>query len=136
MAECQLCGNTDAYIRFGTELLCLDCYNEKMFKKLGIKAKSYPEGVTIRDGEGKVHRLRLRKLLDPIGIIMEAIAEESDGFQFVVHGELDADQEELYLQLIAKAEIGMAEVYVEQGQFPNGKSYDTLKNNLGWENCL
>ncbi|WP_017379308.1 DUF7713 domain-containing protein [Paenisporosarcina sp. TG-14] len=129
MYECQLCGNTDAYIHFGTELLCLDCYNEKMFKKLGVKATSYPEGVTIRDGEGKVHRLRLRKRLDPIGIIMEANAEESDGYQFIVHGELDVDQDELFLQLIAKAERGMAEKYVEQGQFPNGQSYNTMKNN-------
>ncbi|WP_243840639.1 DUF7686 domain-containing protein [Paenisporosarcina antarctica] len=107
MYECQLCGNTDAYIHFGTELLCLDCYNEKMFNKLGIKATSYPEGVTIRDCEGKVHRLRLRKRLDPIGIIMEAKAEESDGYQFIIHGELYVDQDELFLQLIANFTLAL-----------------------------
>ncbi|WP_019415076.1 hypothetical protein [Paenisporosarcina sp. TG20] len=128
MAECQLCGNTDAYIHFGTELLCLDCFNEKMVKKLGVRVTSYPEGVMIRDGQGKVHRLRLRKRLDPIGFIMEAKAEETDGYEFVVHGALDVDQEELFLQLIAKAERGMAELYVDQGHFPNGQSYNTMKN--------
>ncbi|MBT2572036.1 hypothetical protein [Planococcus sp. ISL-110] len=33
------------------------------------------------------------------------------------------------MELMAKAERGMAEQYVERGTFPNGQSYDSIKNN-------
>lgn len=128
MEECQLCGRDDAYIHFGEERICLACYNGKMTKELDVEAESYPEGVTIRDGRGEVHHFRLRKRLDPIGIFMEAEELGSAGYQFKVQGDLYGDQGELLLQLIAKAESGMANMYVERGQFPNGQRYDSIRN--------
>ena len=128
MAECQLCGRDNAYIHFGEERICLACYNGKMAKELGVEAESYPEGVAIRDGRGAVHHFRLRKRLDPIGIFMEAEELESAGYQFKVQGDLYGDQGELLLQLIAKAEHGMGNMYVERGQFPNGQWYDSIRD--------
>lgn len=114
MADCELCGREDAYIHFGAEQICLFCYNEKMSEELGVQAESYPTGITIRDGKGQAHEFRLRKRLDPIGVIMEADEQGTGGYQFVADCELDGDQGALLLELIAKAERGMAEQYIEQ----------------------
>ena len=128
MTKCQLCGQHKVYIHFNKESICLDCYNGKMFKELGVRAESYPEGVTIRDSRGEAHQFHLRKQLDPISIMMEAEELAPGGYRFAVHGDLDGDQGELLLQLIAKAERGMAEQYAEQGQLPDGQSYHSIKN--------
>ncbi|WP_088007069.1 DUF7686 domain-containing protein [Indiicoccus explosivorum] len=128
MASCQVCESEEPYIHFGEEHLCLNCFNGKMTEELGVEAESYPEEVVLRDGEGKSHRFRLRKRLDPIGIIMEAEELTAGGYQFTLHGELGADQGELLLQLIAKTERGMREKYVKQGRFPKGQPYSTLQN--------
>lgn len=72
MERCQTCKKEESTIRYGEERFCLPCYNTLMTEKLGVEATSYPEGVSIKDGLGEVHRYRLRKRLDPIGVIMEA----------------------------------------------------------------
>ena len=128
MAKCQDCKRNEVYIHFGEEKLCLDCYNGRMAKQLGVAATSYPEGVAIRDGLGEVHHYRLRKRLDPIGIFMEAEEQRSGGYDFKVSGDLYGDQGELLLRLIAKAERGMAETYISEGSFPNGQRYYSLPN--------
>lgn len=70
MTKCQHCGGAETSIYLTsetiTETLCLSCYNSRMAEELGVEAESYPEGVTIRDGEGRPHPFRLRKRLDPI----------------------------------------------------------------------
>ena len=128
MGKCQVCKKNESYIRFDRNPLCLDCYNEMMAKQLGVTATSYPEGVAIKDGQGKVHQFRLRKRLDPIGIIMDAEEETEVGYQFREYGELHEDQGELLLRLLAKAENGMAEDYIEKGEFPNGQTYHSVAN--------
>ncbi|WP_169835275.1 DUF7686 domain-containing protein [Planococcus faecalis] len=55
-----------------------------------------------------------------MGVSMEAEELEDGGYQFTIHGELDVDQGQL-LELIAKAERGMAEIYIQKGEFPNGQ---------------
>ena len=129
MSKCQECQQNEVFVHFGEGMLCLDCYNGRMAKQFGVAATSYPEGVAIRDGVGEVHHFQLRKRLDPIGIFMEAEEQKSGGYHFKVQGDLFGDQGELLLQLIGKAERGMAEKYVERGTFPNGQSYDSIKNN-------
>lgn len=133
MSICDRCEKKDAYIHWNSkvksERLCLNCYNLMMTDMLGVEAISYPEGVTIQDGQGKPHQFWLRKRLDPIGVIMEAEEREGGGYQFTVHGELDVDQGQLFLDLIAKAERGMAEIYIKKGEFPNGQHYHSLMNN-------
>lgn len=132
MSLCDRCEKKDAYIHWNStvksERLCLNCYNLMMTDMLDVEAKSYPDGVTIQDGEGKPHQFRLRKRLDPIGVIMEAEELVDGGYQFTVHGELDVDQGQLFLELIAKAERGMAEIYIQKGEFPNGQHYHSLAN--------
>ncbi|MDJ0332935.1 hypothetical protein [Planococcus sp. S3-L1] len=51
-----------------------------------------------------------------MGVSMEAEELEDGGYQFTIHGELDVDQGQL-LELIAKAERGMAEIYIQKGEF-------------------
>ncbi|RNF39616.1 DUF7713 domain-containing protein [Planococcus salinus] len=127
MAKCQECQKNEVYIHFGEDRLCLDCFNEIMANELGVEAESYPEGVTLRDGKGEVHHFRLRKRLDPMGIVMEAEEQASGGYHFQVFGDLHGDQGELFLQLISKAERGMAEMYVEARKFSNGQSSLSMK---------
>ena len=129
VSKCQDCQQNEVFVHFGEETLCLDCYNGRMEKRFGGAATSYPEGVAIRDGHGEVHHFQLRKRLDPIGIFMEAEELKSGGYHFKLQGDLYCDQGRLLLDLIAKAERGMAEKYVERGTFPNGQSYDSIKNN-------
>ena len=50
------------------------------------------------------------------------------GYDFKVQSDLYTDQGELLLQLIAKAEKGMAEAYVEEGTFPNGQRYHSIRS--------
>lgn len=128
MSKCQECQKNDVYVHYGEEKLCLDCYNVRMEEQFGVAATSYPEGVMIRDGDGEVHQFLLRKRLDPLGIFMEANEMKEGGYKFNIQGDLYSDQGELLLELIAKAERGMAKIYVEQGMFPNGQSYHSLRN--------
>lgn len=128
MSKCQECQHRDVYIHFGEEKLCLDCYNVRMEKQFGVAATSYPEGVTLRDGNGEVHHFLLKKRLDPLGIFMEAKEMREGGYEFNVQDDLYSDQGELLLRLIAKAERGVTEIYVERGTFPNGQSYNSIRN--------
>ncbi|ANU17888.1 hypothetical protein BBI11_12975 [Planococcus maritimus] len=128
MTICQVCTQSESYVRFGEEYLCLDCYNEVMAKHLGVSATNYPEGVMIKDGQGGAHQFRLRKRLDPIGIIMDAEEEHDGGYQFREYGELHEDQGELLLRLLDKVKKGMLEVYIEESEFPNGQKYHLLPN--------
>ncbi|AIY06276.1 hypothetical protein Plano_2311 [Planococcus sp. PAMC 21323] len=132
MSLCDRCEKKDAYIHWNStiksERLCLSCYNLMLTDMLSVEATSYPDGVTIQDGEGEPHHFRLRKTLDPIGVIMEAEELVDGGYQFTVHGELDVDQGQLFLELIAKAERGMAEIYIQKGEFPNGQHFHSLIN--------
>lgn len=128
MAKCQECQRGEVYVHFGEEELCLKCYNGRMEELFGVAATSYPEGVTIRDGEGEIHHFHIRKRMDPLGIFMEAEEMSEGGYDFKLQGDLYADQGELFLQLIAKAERGMTEKYVEQGTFPDGQSYSSLRD--------
>lgn len=129
---CQRCENENSYIHLTseakTESLCLRCYNLMMTDEYGVEAESYPEGMTIRDGKGTAHYFEIRKRLDPLHIFMEAVEMKEGGYDFKVMGDLYADQGELLLQLIAKAERGMAESYVKEGIFPNGQRYHSIRS--------
>ncbi|CEG22038.1 hypothetical protein BN1080_00958 [Planococcus massiliensis] len=122
MTKCQKCQKNNVYVQFDEEKLCLDCYNGRMEKQVGVAATSYPEGIMIRDGEGKVHQFLLRKRIDPLGIFMEAIEMVESGYEFKIQGDLYGDQGELLLELIAKAERGMAENYVVRKCFRMAKA--------------
>lgn len=82
MSKCEECQKRDVYVHFGKEKLCLDCYNIRMEKQFGVAATSYPEGVSIRDGNGAVHHFLLRKRLDPLGVFMEAKEMVDGGYEF------------------------------------------------------
>ena len=129
VSKCQDCQLNEVFVHFGEEKLCLKCTNGRMEEQFGVAATSYPEGVAIRDGLGETRHFQLRKRLDPINIFMEAEELEPAGYHFKIQGDLYCDQGRLLLDLIAKAERGMAEKYVERGTFPNGQSYDSIKNN-------
>lgn len=132
MALCQRCGSENTYIHLSkdseTEALCLGCYNILMTAEHGVEAESYPEGMTLRDGQGNAHHFQIRKRLDPLHIFMEAVEMKPGGYDFKVVGDLYSDQGALFLQLIAKAERGMAETYVQEGTFPSGQRYNSIRS--------
>jgi len=131
MYDCQRCDSVEAYIHFSSEMekevLCIGCYNAMMSDVLGVKVESYPEGVSIRGGNGMVRHFSIKKRLHSVGISMVAEELKSCGYQFAVHGELECDQGQLFLQLIDKAERAMKETFIQEGQFPNGQRYFSLK---------
>lgn len=92
--------------------MCLDCYNGAMAEELGVQAESYPESVTIRDGDGEPHVFHLKKRLDPEGIFMEATEKGTGHCAFEVKGDLHGNQGELLLGLLAKIERGLAERFI------------------------
>jgi hypothetical protein len=126
--KCQVCTKEDIFISVGEDRFCLTCYNQKMSEMLGVEAVAYPEAMIVQDVLGESHYFRLRKRLDPIGIILEAQEQVVGGYRFQLIGDLSCDQQELLLELMAKTERGMAELYIEEGHFPNGESYRSLRN--------
>lgn len=92
--------------------MCLNCYNQEMAEELGVQAESYPETVSIRDGEGEPHVFYLKKRLDPEGILMEAVEKGTGHCEFEVKGDLHGNQGELLLELFAKIERGLAERFI------------------------
>ena len=131
MFECQRCGSVEAYIHYSTEMdkevLCVGCFNAMMSEELGVKVESFPKGVSIRGGDGVVRHFTIKKRLHPGGINMVAEELKSCGYQFAVHGELECDQGQLFLQLIDNAKRAMMETFIQEGQFPNGQRYHVLK---------
>ena len=131
MYECHRCGSVEANIHFGSEtekeLLCIGCYNAMMSEELGVNVESYPEGVSIRGGDGLVRQFSIKKQLNPGGVSMEAVELKSSGYQFAVHGELACNQGQLFLQLIDKAERALQDTFIQEGQFQNGQRYHSLK---------
>jgi len=98
-----------------------------MTEVLGVKVESYPEGVSIRDAYGMVRYFSIKKRLHSGGISMVAEEFKSFGYRFAVHGKLECDQGQLFLQLIDKAERAMMESFIQEGRFPNGQRYYSLK---------
>jgi len=76
MFDCQRCGSVEAYIHLGSEMdkevLCIGCYNALMSEELGVKVESYPEGVSIRGGDGVVRHFSIKKRLHSGGVSMVA----------------------------------------------------------------
>ena len=74
MYDCQRCDSVEAYIHFSSEMekevLCIGCYNAMMSDVLGVKVESYPEGVSIRGGNGVVRHFSIKKRLHSVGISM------------------------------------------------------------------
>ena len=126
--ECQVCMREESYIHFGEERLCLACYNLKMTDLLGVEADPYPEAMIVQNVLGESHHFRLRKRLDPIGIILEAEEQVAGGYRFQMIGDLYSDQQELLVELMSKAERGMAEEFIQEDCYPNGESYRSLRN--------
>lgn len=92
--------------------MCLDCYNGEMAEELAVQAESYPETVSIRDGEGEPHVFHLKKRLESEGIFMEAVYKGTGHCAFEVKGDLHGNQGELLLGLLAKIERGLAERFI------------------------
>ena len=131
MFDCQRCCSAETYIHSGSEIekevLCIGYYNTMMAGVLGVKVERYPDGVSIRGGDGVVRHFSMKKRLHSGGISMVAEELKFCGYQFAVHGELECDQGQLFLQLIDKAERAMMETFIQEGQFPNRQRYYVLK---------
>lgn len=126
MMVCESCHKAEVSIRFGEAQMCLDCYNGEMAKELGVQAESYPETVSIRDGEGEPHVFHLKKRLDQEGIFMEAVEKGTGHCAFEIEGDLHGNQGELLLELFAKIERGLAERFVLAGELVSDRLAGTI----------
>lgn len=113
--------------------MCLDCYNGEMAKELGVQAESYPETVSIRDGEGEPHVFYLKKRLDPEGIFMEAVENGTGHCAFEVKGDLYGNQGELLLGLLTKIERGLAERFILGEELTSDRLAGTIAYDKDWE---
>lgn len=126
MMVCGICRKADAAIRFGEAQMCLDCYNVEIAEELGVQAESYPETVSIRDGEGDSHVFVLKKRLDPEGIFMEAAEKGTGDYAFEIKGDLHGNQGELLLGLFAKIERGLAERFISDWELAGDRLAGTI----------
>lgn len=131
MSKCDICKERETKIVFGsyemgTEHLCFNCYNKMMEDELGVKLDPKRESFTLKDGEGNDRHFSVNERLEPMGFFIEAVENKENGYQFAVHGELDADQKELFKRLVDKVQKGIRTIYIEEGRFPSGKKYETI----------
>lgn len=120
MYVCNRCDREGAtiYLRSedkdGEELLCSGCYNEMLSKELGVALTDHPEPISVRDKGGESRQFTIEKMLNPMGIRLEAAEGTTYGYKFVVDGELECDQNLLFEQLIKKIKCGISTTYIKK----------------------
>jgi hypothetical protein len=85
---------------------------------LGIKDnKNFIKNYIATDAGGEKHQFEIRKRIYPMGMCWEAneIRDgEISGYQFAVHAELDADQDEALQKLHKKIRIGLSKKHIKK----------------------
>lgn len=108
---CETCKSQKAKVVFTHEDeqkgFCIDCYNNRLSKKLNIKLQSHSKDVSIPNYAGVSREFTITQRLDPVGIFMEATEKKEYGYKFAVHGELSCDQSDLFQQLLDKVKQGI-----------------------------
>jgi len=130
MCKCEKCGIS--YRNFGLvtlsdrdkqhpETICVDCYNKKRAKSLGVKVlKKFEPNIIQKDCEGVEHRFVIRKMMDDLGIFWEA-AELSDdtnvGYTFEVYQKFEDTAEEAVKNLYEKIKGGLEKKLIKKDIF-------------------
>lgn len=139
---CEDCGSTDADHWLGDALLCDRCFDKRVARLTGYpELPGAPPSITLTDAEGRRHKLRFRVWRVPTGIEVEL--EElgvvpGEGYRRAVLGDHDADVEELVAVLVPKAELDMAQRFLEPN--PHRAGYvlagdkDVVEGRLVWSN--
>lgn len=98
--------------------LCHDCNNKRMVKKYGVDLMELQKMAFImEDNSGQDHLFRVRKMLKPRSIIIEAqefIDGEIQGYNFEVAGDLYCDQVSLEKELYEKVQDGLLNKLVDR----------------------
>ncbi|MDC3418573.1 DUF7713 domain-containing protein [Aquibacillus salsiterrae] len=130
MGLCDVCNKNEVKITMahtdGDERLCLHCYNEQMVDMLGVELESHLESFSVNDDTGVRRNFVVSQKLDPIGIFIEAKETIEYGYRFVVHGEVDCNQSELFQQLIDKVNHGVAKSYLTTSSSPSGFESESI----------
>ena len=134
--KCDHCASKQATIHFNSigfgqeEVLCSNCFNEKLANELDVSLIDNPTLIIFKDKNQKSRHFYVEKMLFPTGISIEANENNAYGYRFAVHGKLDCDQNALFEQLFEKIQQGLSTTYVKQGEFPNGQQYHTMKSDV------
>lgn len=129
MNKCDRCLDREATIIVtdeGQVQLCGRCYSDMVSEEIGVMLETMPEEVVVNDFSGTRRNFKIQQRLEPNGIFLEATETLEYGYEFAVHGELNCDQAELFLNLVDKVKIGVSKRYIEAGKFPNGQTYHSI----------
>lgn len=140
--KCEYCGKTQpgynlVRVDFGNNeyvTLCNDCNNQDMALLLGIKdKKDFINSYVATDVGGEKHHFEIRKRIYPIGVCWEAneIKDgEMSGYQFAVHAELDADQDEALQKLHKKIRKGLLKRHIKKNTIYGHDLYSINDNEI------
>ncbi|WP_047983546.1 DUF7686 domain-containing protein [Ornithinibacillus californiensis] len=133
MDKCFDCGNKEVKVSLqlqGKSInLCNECFNNRMSDDLGVTLEQPVETFSLKDNQGISRTFHVEIHLFPNGIYLEAVENIEYGYKFAVHGELDADQQELLSKLVEKTRKGITKQHVETEFFPSGQEYQTITGN-------
>ena len=132
MNWCERCEGTEAKVHVKMEPdsmhLCTNCYNQLMAEELEIDLDELVETFSMKDGQGVSRTFNVERLINPLGVYLEAAENIEYGYKFAVYGELTSNQQELLTKLIEKVRKGIREQQVETKVFPNGQAYHSIIN--------
>jgi len=124
MEICDVCKQRDARIRLTSEQeikeLCETCYNHLMELELAVNLDTIVQSFTAEDHEGHKRTFNVHRRLDPLGIFLKADENNTHGYRFAVHGELNCNQKELFNLLMDKVIQGINSPSLKLHRFPNG----------------
>ena len=136
MNKCEICQKNEVNIHLmltdGSKAICWECNNVLMAEELGIQLEPFDNGVYEYTGmNGKKHKFKIYKIVNPVGIGFEAneITEDGyPGYKVCILGELDCDQKNLFYQLEAKIKKTISRKYLQTASVPDGEARILLKN--------
>lgn len=117
---CRQCGRLPADMWLnGDGPLCDPCFDERISASTGWpRLPEVPAPIEITGPDGRRHVMRYRVCRAPTGIslrLREENVPRSDGYEFAVLGDHDADLAELVVAVLAEARAEIGRCYLEPG---------------------
>ncbi|WP_432356989.1 DUF7713 domain-containing protein [Sporosarcina sp. UB5] len=114
-------------VQFSWQSLCMECCNAAMAEEFGVDLPKLPKTFSADDENGVQRIFEVERRVLGTAILLTARERWEHGYEFAVDGELVADQLTLFDQLKEKTKRGLSKTYLENGEFPSGEPYITVK---------
>ncbi|MCL4821153.1 MAG: hypothetical protein KJ067_18610 [Vicinamibacteria bacterium] len=123
----------------GVGHLCASCFDEWAADRLGVVHDSTPLApVTVTGPDGREHTFEILSRLGPTGRVLtaaETTADGSEGYEFRVMGDNEADSFELMGELQKRIRAGVEQTWVEPWEHGGWKlrEKDRVRGRLTWD---